>query len=270
MLGCSTMTSLLQLSGPAEHDDVARRRVGEPVADLVDQHPVVVATDAAVQRGLHRAGRDHVDLGQERLDQEGQHQRHHDEQRQLLPERGATAAPGAPAATRPWAAPAWRRVRPRRNHRPAAGAGRGARRRRRPASPRGSPRGRFRRSPAARWPRWSRGPALAPSRSRLIGPGRSGPGRRAGSPGSGFGRRAPGGAAGYRRLLGARRRPGTTGSRSGVPRPEVTRCPFGRLTGPAARPGAGRPGSAPGARHRVRDVAVAPAVGPRPSGGAGR
>ena len=89
-----------ELAGPAvraaEDDDVARRRVGEPVGDLVDQHPVVLAAGAAVQRGLHRPRRDHVDLRDERLDEEREHQRDDDEDRQFFPER--RPAPLAPSA----------------------------------------------------------------------------------------------------------------------------------------------------------------------------
>ena len=79
--------------GSAEDHDVPGLRVAEPVGDLVDEHAVVHAARAAVQRGLHRPRRDDVDLGQERLDEEGQHQRDHDEDRQLAPER----RPAAPA-----------------------------------------------------------------------------------------------------------------------------------------------------------------------------
>ena len=72
---------------PAEHDDVAGRRLGEAVGDLVDGDAVVVAAVAAVQRAFHRRRRDDVDAGQERLDDERQHHRDDDQQRQLAPER---------------------------------------------------------------------------------------------------------------------------------------------------------------------------------------
>ena len=86
--------------GPRNTTTSPGPRVGEPVGDLVDQHAVVVAAGAAVQRGLHRPGRDDVDLGEERLDQERQHQRDHDEQRQLLPERRPPCAVRAAACVR--------------------------------------------------------------------------------------------------------------------------------------------------------------------------
>ena len=99
LLGGSAVNSLRPAVGAAEDDDVARRRVAEPVGHLVDQHPVVLAAGAAVQRGLHRSRRDHVDLREERLDEERQHQRDDDEDRQFLPERRPAApAPAALAA----------------------------------------------------------------------------------------------------------------------------------------------------------------------------
>ena len=82
--------------GAAEDDDVAGLRIAEPVAHLVDEHAVVHAAGAAVQGGLHRARGDHVHLGQERLDEEGQQQRDDDEHRQLAPE----PRPAAPARAR--------------------------------------------------------------------------------------------------------------------------------------------------------------------------
>ena len=81
------MNSLVHAVGAAEDDDVARLRVGEAIGHLVDEHPVVVAAGAAVQGRLHRPGRDDVDLRDERLDEERQHQCDDDEDRQFLPER---------------------------------------------------------------------------------------------------------------------------------------------------------------------------------------
>ena len=48
------------LSGRSKTTMSPRAHVVQPVGDLVDQHAVVVAARAAVQRGLHRAGRDVV------------------------------------------------------------------------------------------------------------------------------------------------------------------------------------------------------------------
>ena len=98
--------------GSAEDHDVPGLRVAEPVGDLVDEHAVVHAARAAVQRGLHRPRGDDVDLGQERLDEERQHQRDDDEDRQLAPERRPPApaglratcrSPTAPSSSRPGA-----------------------------------------------------------------------------------------------------------------------------------------------------------------------
>ena len=78
---------------PLEHDDVAAARGSrEPVDDLVDQHPVAGAAGAAVQRLLHRAGRDEERLDQERLDQQRQHERDQEQDRQLAPERARASA----------------------------------------------------------------------------------------------------------------------------------------------------------------------------------
>ena len=107
--------------GSAEDHDVAGLRVAEPVGDLVDEHAVVHAARAAVQRGLHRPRGDDVDLGQERLDEEGQHQRDDDEDRQLAPER----RPPAPA----------RLLRPAARRRRRVARGRALRRRRAELTP---------------------------------------------------------------------------------------------------------------------------------------
>ena len=107
--------------GSAEDHDVPGLRVAEPVSDLVDEHAVVHAARAAVQRGLHRPRGDDVDLGQERLDEEGQHQRDDDEDRQLAPER----RPPAPA----------RLLRPAARRRRRVARGRALRRRRAELTP---------------------------------------------------------------------------------------------------------------------------------------
>ena len=158
--------------GSAEDDDVPGLRVAEPVGDLVDEHAVVHAARAAVQRGLHRPRRDDVDLGQERLDEEGQHQRDHDEDRQLPPER----RPAAPA----------RLLRPAARRRRRVARGRALRRRRAELTP--PPRVARRavrcRSPTAADPRSSGSPPSARRRPAGATPwrgaaGRRGPARRA-------------------------------------------------------------------------------------------
>src|SRR5688572_32651111 len=90
-----------------EDDDVTHRRVGEPLADPVDQHAL-----AHLERRDHRLARDAVRLDQQRLDAEREPERHgHDDDeldepavRRLLGAAHALSADAAPSASSPSAA----------------------------------------------------------------------------------------------------------------------------------------------------------------------
>ncbi len=82
-----------------EHDDVAGMRVAQVVDRLVHQDPVAGAAGAAVQRLLHRLGRDVEGLDDEGLDQDRDQDREDDQRGQLPPRRlalGLRLLRGAP------------------------------------------------------------------------------------------------------------------------------------------------------------------------------
>ncbi len=99
-------------SGVLEHHHIAARRLrAEPRCEFVHQHPV-----ADPDRLLHRARRDHKRLDQKGLEHQGDHQRHADQDRDLL--HGRTAPPAldtaldlAPLRTTAQTRPRTRRVR---------------------------------------------------------------------------------------------------------------------------------------------------------------
>jgi len=78
--------TVLPRRGSPEYDDLATVGFPEPVDELVDQNPVTAAAGTAVQRPLHRRGRNEEGLDQERLDQQRQDQSDQDQKRQLPPE----------------------------------------------------------------------------------------------------------------------------------------------------------------------------------------
>jgi hypothetical protein len=77
-------------AGAVEHHDVAPVDAAEVVDELVDQEPV-----ADIERVLHRRRRDPEGLHHVGLDQQCQHEREHDQDRQLGPEGSAFPRPGA-------------------------------------------------------------------------------------------------------------------------------------------------------------------------------
>jgi hypothetical protein len=93
-----------------EHHHIAARRLRtEPRCEFVHQHPV-----ADPDRLLHRARRDHKRLDQKGLEHQGDHQRHPDQDRDLLHGRAAPPALDAALDLAPLRAPAQTRPRTRR------------------------------------------------------------------------------------------------------------------------------------------------------------